>query len=126
PSPPATGIGSTASCTDQEWRTYCLASATTCRPSSVFVSRVATALSLPRKGRRDFGRRRPDHDRDLPQVLELDLAGVAGIGVAVDVDRNRRRRLAVPADTLVVESHVPLGDELAEIVELILLRLCVQ
>src|SRR3954469_5836613 len=71
-------------------------------------------------------RRRADHDRDLLLVLELDLARIAAVGSPADVDRDRGRGLAVAAYALAVELDVPLGEELAQRVELILLRLGVE
>src|SRR4029077_17474992 len=71
-------------------------------------------------------RRRADHNCDLLPVLELDLARIAAVGSPIDVDRDRSSGLAVAADALAVEPDVPLGEELAQRVELILLRFGVE
>src|SRR5207302_8302449 len=73
-----------------------------------------------------MGRGTADHDGDLAPVLEGDRARLARVAVAVDVDGNPRCRSAEAAHASAGQPDVPLREELAEAVELVLPRLGVE
>src|SRR5688572_32793914 len=79
---------------------------------------------LPREvgGLRDLRRRRPDHDRDLRQVGQLDCRRIPGVGLSVDIEGDGLGAAEFP-DARVGEGNAPFGEELAERIGLRGLRL---